>query len=70
MPRQQFLFPIPVEVGEVAAAALETDDVLEALGFEVVARGHERVLLRAVPELLKDADPKPLIRASRAARGQ
>jgi DNA mismatch repair protein MutL len=62
MPRQQLLFPIPIEVGEAAAAALETDDVLGALGFEVARQGTTAILLRAVPEPLKDADPKPLIR--------
>jgi len=62
MPRQQLLFPIPIEVGEAAAAALETDDVLGALGFEVSRQGAGVIVLRAVPEPLKDADPKPLIR--------
>jgi DNA mismatch repair protein MutL len=62
MPRQQLLFPIPIEVGEAAAAALETDDVLGGLGFEVARHGPAMILLRAVPEPLKDADPKPLIR--------
>jgi DNA mismatch repair protein MutL len=62
MPRQQLLFPIPIEVGEAAAAALETDDVLGGLGFEVARQGVGSILLRAVPEPLKDADPKPLIR--------
>jgi len=62
MPRQQLLFPIPIEVGEAAAAALEADDVLGALGFEVTRQGTNAILLRAVPEPLKDADPKPLIR--------
>jgi DNA mismatch repair protein MutL len=62
MPRQQLLFPIPIEVGEAAAAALETDGLLEGLGFEVARHGADTILLRAVPEPLKDADPKPLIR--------
>jgi DNA mismatch repair protein MutL len=62
MPRQQLLFPIPIEVGEAAAAALETDDVLGGLGFEVARQGPDVIVLRAVPEPLKDADPKPLIR--------
>jgi DNA mismatch repair protein MutL len=62
MPRQQLLFPIPIEVGDAAAAALETDDVLGGLGFEVARQGPGVILLRAVPEPLKDADPKPLIR--------
>jgi DNA mismatch repair protein MutL len=60
--RQQLLFPIPIEVGEAAAAALETDDLLGGLGFEVARHGTDTILLRAVPEPLKDADPKPLIR--------
>jgi DNA mismatch repair protein MutL len=63
MPRQQLLFPIPIDVGEAAAAAgAANGDALEALGFEVAADGPGRVLLRAVPEPLKDADPKPLLR--------
>ena len=60
--RQQLLFPIPIEVGEAAAAALETDDVLGGLGFEVTRQGPTAILLRAMPEPLKDADPKPLLR--------
>jgi DNA mismatch repair protein MutL len=39
MPRQQLLFPIPIEVGEAAAAAVESDDVLGGLGFEVTRQG-------------------------------
>ena len=62
MARQQLLFPIPIEVGEAAAATLETDDLLGGLGFEVARQGTDTILLRAVPEPLKDADPKPLIR--------
>jgi DNA mismatch repair protein MutL len=62
MPRQQLLFPIPIEVGEAAAAAAEADDVLGGLGFEVTRHGPAIVLLRAVPEPLADVDPKPLVR--------
>jgi DNA mismatch repair protein MutL len=62
MPRQQLLFPIPIEVGEAAAAVAGSRDALLALGFEVAPDGPGRVLLRAVPEPLKDADPKPLLR--------
>jgi DNA mismatch repair protein MutL len=62
MPRQQLLFPIPIEVGEAAASAVEADDVLGGLGFEVTRQGPGVVLLRAVPEALADADPKPLVR--------
>jgi len=62
MPRQQLLFPIPIEVGEAAAAAVEADNVLGGLGFEVSRHGPTVVLLRAVPEALADADPGPLVR--------
>ena len=61
IPRQRLLFPIPIEVGETAAAAA-THDVLEALGFEVAPHAPGVVMLHALPELLKDADPKPLLR--------
>jgi DNA mismatch repair protein MutL len=61
IPRQRLLFPIPIEVGETAAAAA-THDVLEALGFEVAPHGPGVVMLHALPEPLKDADPKPLLR--------
>ena len=61
IPRQRLLFPIPIEVGETAAAAA-THDVLEALGFEVAPHAPGVVMLHALPEPLKDADPKPLLR--------
>ena len=61
MPRQRLLFPIPIEVGETAAAAV-TSEMLDALGFEVAPHAPGVVLLRAMPEPLKDADPKPLLR--------
>jgi len=61
IPRQRLLFPIPIEVGETAAAAV-TSEMLDALGFEVAPHAPGVVLLRAMPEPLKDADPKPLLR--------
>jgi DNA mismatch repair protein MutL len=61
IPSQQLLFPIPIEVGEIAAAAASSE-VLGGLGFEVSPHGPGVVLLRALPEPLKDADPKPLLR--------
>ncbi len=70
MPRQQLLFPIPIEVGEVAAAVAANGEALAALGFEVAPDGPGRVLLRAVPEPLKDADPKPLLREVLAELGE
>jgi DNA mismatch repair protein MutL len=62
MPRQQLLFPIPIEVGPAEAAAAEATDVLAGLGFEDTRSGPAEVVVRAVPEPLKDADPKPLVR--------
>jgi DNA mismatch repair protein MutL len=74
--RQRLLFPLPVELDELSAALAADPRLLEALGFEVEpasAAGNGRpgssagaagrtVLVRAVPEVLKDADPKPLLR--------
>ena len=62
MPRQQLLFPIPIDVDPAEAAAAEGGELLGALGFEVSRAGPAQILLRAVPEPLKDADPKPLVR--------
>jgi DNA mismatch repair protein MutL len=62
--RQRLLFPIPIEVDELAEAAArapEAEAVLAGLGFELEPFGAGTVLLRAVPELLKDVDPKPLL---------
>ena len=63
--RQRLLFPIPIELDEVAAAAAReaaTAEALAGLGFEVETFGPSTMLLRAVPDLLKDVDPKPLLR--------
>lgn len=60
---QRLLFPVPVELDEVAvAAAGGQGEMLASLGFEVERFGPATLLVRAVPELLKDADPKPLLR--------
>jgi DNA mismatch repair protein MutL len=61
IPRQRLLFPIPIEVGETAAAAA-ANELLEGLGFEVAPHAPGVVMLYAMPEPLKDADPKPLLR--------
>jgi DNA mismatch repair protein MutL len=63
--RQRLLFPIPIELDEVATAAAREEATVQALaelGFEVEAFGPKSMLLRAVPDLLKDVDPKPLLR--------
>jgi DNA mismatch repair protein MutL len=62
--RQRLLFPLPIEVDEASAAVVEGrgQETIAALGFEVHRTGPRAVRLSAVPELLKDADPKPLVR--------
>jgi DNA mismatch repair protein MutL len=62
MPRQQLRFPIPIEVDPSEAAAAESADALAALGFELSRSGPSEVVVRAVPEPLRGADPKPLVR--------
>jgi DNA mismatch repair protein MutL len=62
--RQRLLFPIPIEIDDVAMAALRESaalDTMGALGFEVEDFGPKTLLLRAVPDLLKNVDPKPLL---------
>jgi DNA mismatch repair protein MutL len=64
--RQRVLFPVPVEVDELGAALAADGRALEPFGFEVdgaPAGGDPRTIwVRAVPEMLRDADPKPLLR--------
>jgi len=62
--RQRLLFPIPIEIDEQAMAAVREGTALAALGqlgFEVEDFGPLTLLLRAVPDLLKKVDPKPLL---------
>jgi DNA mismatch repair protein MutL len=62
--RQRLLFPIPIELDEQAMAAAREEgalDTLAGLGFEVESFGPTTLLLRAVPDLLKKVDPKPLL---------
>jgi DNA mismatch repair protein MutL len=62
--RQRLLFPIPIEIDEQALAAVHESHALETLGvlgFEVEEFGPKTLLLRAVPDLLKRVDPKPLL---------
>ncbi len=64
--RQRLLFPLPVEVDDIGAALAADARALEPFGFEVEASppgGDSRTIwVRAVPEVLRDADPKPLLR--------
>ncbi|HXI54496.1 MAG TPA: DNA mismatch repair endonuclease MutL, partial [Polyangia bacterium] len=74
--RQRLLFPLPVELDELAAVSATESGLLQTLGFEIEVAparpaststsasawaGKTTILVRAVPELLKDADPKPLL---------
>jgi DNA mismatch repair protein MutL len=62
--RQRLLFPIPIEIDEQAMATVREGAALEILGqlgFEVEDFGPQTLLLRAVPDLLKKVDPKPLL---------
>jgi DNA mismatch repair protein MutL len=62
--RQRLLFPIPIEIDDQAMAVVREGTALEALGqlgFEVEDFGPQTLLLRAVPDLLKKVDPKPLL---------
>jgi DNA mismatch repair protein MutL len=62
--RQRLLFPIPIEIDEQAMAAVRAGDALATLGqlgFEIEDFGPLTLLLRAVPDLLKKVDPKPLL---------
>jgi DNA mismatch repair protein MutL len=64
VPQQRLLFPVQVELDEAAQASVDSDaaqTLLAGLGFEVEGWGGRRLVLRAVPELLKDADPQPLL---------
>lgn len=64
IPRQRLLFPIPIELDEAAASMVDAPQIQQALadlGFEAEPFGGKTLLLRAVPELLKGADPKPLL---------
>ena len=71
--RQQLLFPLEIELDEAAAATAarpEAAQVLAGLGFEWDGFGERRLVLRAVPELLKDADPRGLLLDALARPGR
>jgi DNA mismatch repair protein MutL len=64
VPRQRLLFPIPIELDDATMAGVRAGTALQALsdlGFEVEDFGPKTLLLRAVPDLLKKVDPKPLL---------
>ncbi len=62
--RQRLLFPLPIEMDDATASAVGEREALQAmddLGFELEAFGPSTLLLRAVPDLLKNVDPKTLV---------
>jgi DNA mismatch repair protein MutL len=62
--RQRLLFPIPIELEDHAMAVVREGAALQTLGdfgFEAEDFGPKTLLLRAVPDLLKKVDPKPLL---------
>jgi DNA mismatch repair protein MutL len=62
--RQRLLFSIPIEIDDATMAAVRERSALQAmgdLGFEVENFGPSTLLLRAVPDLLKNVDPKSLV---------
>jgi DNA mismatch repair protein MutL len=62
--QQRLLFPVPIQVDDSAlatAGSTHAQEVLAGLGFDLELFGPNTVLLRAVPDLLKDVDPKPLV---------
>jgi DNA mismatch repair protein MutL len=62
--RQGLLIPVTVELGPLAAAALEENGELVArLGFEVEAFGDASVVVRGLPVLLAGQDPASLLRS-------
>jgi DNA mismatch repair protein MutL len=62
--RQRLLFPVELDLDDAAQASIDSDaakDLLDRLGFDIEGWGSRRLVLSAVPELLKDADPQPLL---------
>ncbi|HEY8923113.1 MAG TPA: DNA mismatch repair endonuclease MutL, partial [Polyangia bacterium] len=59
--QQRLLFPIPIELDEAQVAAAAEPSVMERLGFDVRRGGERTLVVSGVPEVLKDADVKPLL---------
>ena len=55
---QQLLRPVTLELSPGQAAVVEAEsDILSEIGFEIESFGGSSYRVRAVPEMLKDADP-------------
>ena len=76
MARQRLLFPVPIEVeGDMVHALpelLARGGLFDELGFDAELQNAKTILLRAVPEILASADPKPMLLAilARAANSE
>ena len=63
VPTQALLIPVTLSVDEAQSALLEeAGDQLRAIGFDLSVLSPTAVAVRAVPALLKDADPVALAR--------
>jgi DNA mismatch repair protein MutL len=61
---QRLLLPVQIAVDRAKmAAAVEHAELLGRVGLELEPFGEERLLLRALPELVSKVDPAPLISA-------
>lgn len=64
MPMQPLLIPMAFSVNRLDVATAEAHgDALTQLGFELAVLGPEQLAVRALPMLLKDADPIELARS-------
>ncbi|EKE00738.1 MAG: hypothetical protein ACD_21C00284G0003 [uncultured bacterium] len=60
---QIMLLPLTVSLNQTEINCIESNlEILRKLGFDVTRSGPEKVLIRAVPVLLQDADVEQLIR--------
>ncbi len=65
MARQRLLFPVPIEIDGIVVPELlrllAPGGLLDELGFDAELQDEKTILLRAVPEILASADPKPML---------
>lgn len=60
---QTMLLPTTIVLNQTEINCLETNlEVLQKLGFDVTRSGPEKILVRAVPTLLQEADVEQLVR--------
>lgn len=62
IPRQRFLIPPRVDLSLTAAQQAEQhQDALETLGIEIEPFGGQSYIIKALPTMIKDADPHTLL---------